>query len=585
MRRRVAALAAVGLGTGLLVSVSGSAQAAPGTVVISQVYGGGGNLGAPSADTCDIPVTRQIAEIQGPGAASPLVGQNVRFEGVVTGDYQGSNQLNGFFVQDDTPDADPATSDGLFIYSTKAAAVGDRVRVTGKVTEFGGATELTNVTDVNVCGTATITPTVLSLPLKAGLTKERHEGVLVTLPEALTVSELHEVGRYGEVMLAAGGSRLWTPTSRGDTTRAENAARSLLLDDGSSKQNPPVTPYLPLRIGDKTAGLTGVIHEGYGSYLLEPTQTPVWHHANPRRDAPGSVGAANVRIASFNTLNWFQTLHDAAHPKARGADTLAEQQRQLAKEIETLAGLDADIVGLMEIENNGETGALKVLVDALNAKVGAGTYTWIDHPSSGTDAIQVSVIYRPAKVTPIGAAGTIDATLFERRPLIQRFERVGGSEPVTLIVNHWKSKGCGAASGANLDHGQGCWNARRTDQANAISAVAKTLDNPLVIGDLNAYSEEGPIHVLENGGLIGQSEKFEPKSKRYSYVYAGMSGELDHVMAGPKLTVTGLAIWHINADEATVLDYNQEFNPPYLYAADEYRSSDHDPVVVGLHLK
>ncbi|MEO5875354.1 MAG: ExeM/NucH family extracellular endonuclease, partial [Streptosporangiaceae bacterium] len=414
----------------------------------------------------------------------------------------------------------------------------------------------------------------------------RYEGTLVRLPEALTVSELYDLSRYGEVLLAAGGSRLWNPTERGDTTLAKNAERSLVLDDGSAKQNPAVTPYLPLRIGDKVNGLTGVLHEGFGSYRIEPTKAPVWQHANPRRAAPGSVGgAANVRVASFNTLNWFQTINDAAHPDARGADSVSEQQRQLAKEIETLAGLDADIVGLMEVENNGDAGALKVLVDALNAKVGAGTYKWIDHPSPGTDAIHVAMIYRAAKVTPVGAATTIDSALFERHPLVQRFERVGGSKPVTLIVNHWKSKGCGVATGPDLDLGQGCWNARRTAQAEAISALADTVDNPLVIGDLNSYSDEDPIHVLENGGLISQSEKYEPKSKRYSYVFDGMSGELDHVMAGAALKVTGLSIWHINADESPALDYNQEFNPPYLYQPDEFRSSDHDPVVVGLKLK
>ncbi|MEO5875726.1 MAG: lamin tail domain-containing protein, partial [Streptosporangiaceae bacterium] len=132
----------------------------------------------PTHDTCDTPVTQQIADIQGAGTASPLAGQTVRFEGIVTADHQGPDQLSGFFVQDDTPDADATTSDAVFVYSTLPAAVGDRVRVTGKVAEFGGATELTGVTDVNVCGTGTIAATVLDLPLKAGVTRERYEGTL-----------------------------------------------------------------------------------------------------------------------------------------------------------------------------------------------------------------------------------------------------------------------------------------------------------------------------------------------------------------------------------------------------------------------
>jgi uncharacterized repeat protein (TIGR01451 family) len=70
----------------------------------------------------------------------------------------------------------------------------------------------------------------------------------------------------------------------------------------------------------------------------------------------------------------------------------------------------------------------------------------------------------------------------------------------------------------------------------------------------------------------------------YSYVFEGQAGYLDHALANASLApqVVGTTIWHINADEPRVLDYNQEYNPPYVYAPDAYRASDHDPVVVSL---
>jgi hypothetical protein len=110
--------------------------------------------------------------------------------------------------------------------------------------------------------------------------------------------------------------------------------------------------------------------------------------------------------------------------------------------------------------------------------------------------------------------------------------------------------------------------------------------NPLIIGDLNAYTEEDPIHTLEAAGYTGLSERFVPEASRYSFVFDGFSGELDHGLAGADLVdnVTGATIWHINADEPLILDYNTEFNPPGLYEPNAYRSSDHDPLIIGLSL-
>ncbi|ETK35331.1 ExeM/NucH family extracellular endonuclease [Microbispora sp. ATCC PTA-5024] len=541
--------------------------------------------------TCDTPVTYQIAQVQGAGDDSPVAGEDVRVEGVVTGTFQGTGQLGGFYIQDDTPDKDPATSDGLFVYSSSPVKTGDRVLVSGKAIEYNGLTEISPTTAVNVCGTGTIKPTEVKLPLKQGVTFERYENTLVTFTEGMTASEVYNLGRYGEITLAEGG-RLWQPTDRKGVNTDKDARRSILLDDGSNAQNPATLPYrtegsASVRIGDEVKHLTGVLTYGFSLYRVEPTQPVVFTPENPRPAKPARVGG-DVRVASLNTLNWFTTLG------SRGANTAAERDRQLAKLVANILGLDPDVAGLMEIERNNDV-ALNALVDALNAKAGAGTYKAITHPNPGTDAIQTALIYKPAKVTPIGGPQSSTDPIFNRPPLVQAFRKANGKgETFTVLVNHFKSKGCtdtdGAATGPDADQGDGqsCYNAKRVKQANALLGLIDSLklQNLLVIGDLNAYGEEDPVHVLEDAGLTSLSKKYVAKDDRYSYVFDGLSGELDHALADKKLgkLVTGATIWHINCDEGRFMDYNTEFNPPYLYAPDPYRSSDHDPLLIGLDL-
>jgi hypothetical protein len=291
----------------------------------------------------------------------------------------------------------------------------------------------------------------------------------------------------------------------------------------------------------------------------------------------------NVKVASLNTLNWFTTLG------SRGATNAEEQQRQLAKLVAALKGLNADAVALMEVENNGQT-ALQTLVDALNAEVGAGTYAALTHPYPGTDAIQVALIYKPGRLTPVGEPKASQDPVFSRPPLIQTFRRKVGGQPFTMLVNHLKSKGTCPADGPDADQGDGqsCWNATRVKQAQTLLGIVadQDLPNPIVLGDLNAYGEEDPIDTLEAGGLTSVTKRFVPAPLRYSYLFDGLAGELDHAMVGRQLLkrVTSATIWHINSDEPRIRDYNTEYNPPGLYQPDAYRSSDHDPLIIGLTL-
>ncbi|MBG1267000.1 ExeM/NucH family extracellular endonuclease [Nostoc sp. WHI] len=562
---------------------------------------------------------REVYEIQGSGAISPFVGQTVAIEAVVVGDFQGSSGLNGFFVQEAVGDGNTATSDGIFIFAPNSTdvSVGQTVRLTGTVGESFTQTQISNISGLSIVGSGLIAPTVLDLPVTATTVLERYEGMLVTFPETLTVTETFNLGRFGEVLLSSEG-RLFNPTNFIDptdipTTGTENdennvAAvtaqqnandlRQILLDDGSNTQNPVTVPFLndgTLRAGSTVASLTGVLGFGFGSYRLQPTATPNFIDSNPRTAAPDEVGG-NVKVASFNVLNYFNGDGlGGGFPTSRGADNVAEFERQSAKIVSAISALDADVVGLIEIENDGDgaNSAIAELVDRLNTSLGAEIYDYIRDPATGvgTDEIKVAFIYKPGIVTPVGASLSDPDTVYNRQPVAQTFALNSNGETFTPVINHFKSK-AGTGTGLDVDQGdgQGAFNFTRVQQAEALLGFVNELktttgdSDVLVLGDLNAYGEEDPIDVLRNGGLLDELGKYVEDP--YSFIFDGQSGRLDHALSTSSLSaqVTGATEWHINADEPRILDYNQEFNPPGLYEPTPYRSSDHDPVVIGAQL-
>jgi predicted extracellular nuclease len=185
----------------------------------------------------------------------------------------------------------------------------------------------------------------------------------------------------------------------------------------------------------------------------------------------------------------------------------------------------------------------------------------------------------------------------QRRPsLVQVFEEKATGERFILVVNHLKSKGCdGADAAGDADTGQGCWNKERVQAVHVLTDWLATdptwTDEPdvLLIGDLNAYVKEDPLIAFADAGYSDLVVTYEGFGN-YSYVFDGLAGSLDHALVSPSLAdqVTGAATWHINADEPRVLDYNVEFKSPGqvqgFYDVGPFRSSDHDPVVIGLEL-
>ncbi len=575
-----------------------------------------------AAPACGSPATL-ISAIQGSGLASPEDGNVHTIEGVVVGDFQTSSNLRGFFLQEEDTDADgdPTTSEGIFVYDGSSPAVdvsvGDVVRVTGTVDEYWDLTELTNVTNVEICppgGTASAA--TVTLPVTTVDDWEWYEGMLINIPQTLHVTGNYSQGRYGEVDLSF-NDRLDTPTNvvapgaAAIALQDANDLNRIQLEDGMTTQNPVPVPYIgtgnTLRAGDTLPSLTGVLHYAYDYYEVHPTGPVAFTRANTRDAAPPAVGGT-LSVASFNVLNYFSTLDDSGAicgptggMDCRGADDAAEFTRQRDKIIDAIVTMDAGVVGLMELENHPTDAALQDLVNGLNAVAGAGTYAYIDTGTIGTDAIKVAFIYQPAAVTPSGLHAILDSSVdptfldtYNRPVLAQTFTDNATGAVFTVAVNHLKSKGsdCDALGDPDTGDGQGNCNLTRTDAATALVnwlATDPTSSGDtdfLIIGDLNSYAMEDPITAITTGGYTNLISTFMGPDDAYSYVYYGQAGYLDHALANGTLAaqVTGTAAWHINADEPAALDYNDYNQPAGLYNPDPYRASDHDPVMIGLAL-
>ena len=595
-----------------------------------------------------------ISDIQGTGAASPLLGQTVTTRGKVTAAYP-TGGFNGYYIQ--TPGTgggiDPAThtaSDAIFIYSAAtvgAVAPGDYVEVTGTVGENYELTQLTvaagAMTKLSEAAPE-VKPATVAWPA-SNTEREALEGMLLAPQGDFTVTDNFSLNQYAEIGLAAGTSALVQPTAvaavgtpEHAAVVADNAARAVKLDDGAStnflnaanqaKPLPYLTAENPVRVGAKATFSTPVILDYRNSaWKFQPLTELTPANAagvqpasfeNTRTAAPQSVGG-NLKLASFNVLNYFTTTGDSVAGcsfykdrsgapvtvnggcDVRGAANAANLERQQAKIVAAINALGADVVSLMEVENSATFGkdrddALSRLVAALNAQA-PGTWDYVRSPAklpADEDVIRSAFIYRTATAETVGDSTILDdeeAFSNAREPLAQAFRPAGGDEgtEILAVTNHFKSKGSAPASGENADTGQGGWNADRVRQAKALVEFANTTsaaagtDKVFLLGDFNAYHAEDPIKVLADAGYVDLGAA----TGKHSYAYGGTVGSLDHILASPAANeaVTGTDIWNINSVESVAFEYSRyNYNATNFYAPDPYRASDHDPILVGMDL-
>ncbi|HEV7948909.1 MAG TPA: ExeM/NucH family extracellular endonuclease, partial [Glaciihabitans sp.] len=527
-------------------------------------------------------------------------------------------------------------------------AVGSYVEVTGEVSEYYGMTQLSVVAGaLSVLPATDAAPTAAAVEFPSDpAQRESLEGMLLAPTSEFTVTDNYDTNYYGSVVLAQGDSPLITPTAVVEPGSAEytamvaaNAAKTVTLDDGSTlnynstdNRNTPL-PYLstssPVRIGAAVSFTSPVIVDyRFDSWNFQPltqltadnaaTVQPV-SFENTRSALPDNVGG-DITMASFNVLNYFSTTGDeltgctyftdrAGNPNtvrsgcdARGAAEEDDLQRQQVKIVTAINSLDADVVSLEEIENSAAFGkdrddALATLTAALNNAAGSTVWSYVPSPAdvpAAEDVIRTAFIYKSAVLTTVGESVILDDPAFTgsgREPLAQAFQLANGTagSEFLAIVNHFKSKGSGTGENADLGDGQGASNATRVAQAEALVAFAEAqktstgITRVFLSGDFNAYLMEDPIDVIRDAGYIDLGST----TGEATYAYDGAIGSLDHIFASAEANadVTDVDIWNINSVESIALEYSRyNYNALNLYEANVYRSSDHDPILVGLDL-
>ncbi len=617
-----------------------------------------GLVAAPEQAHAADPIPIPIAEIQGTGASTPKAQQVVTTTpSRVTAVYgQGTTaEFRGFVIQ--TPGTGGAgrdlseASDAVFVFlgnATLSIAVGDVVTVTGTASEFSGLTQIggaVTVTKLPGAGVPAVTPLTGLRWADTAAQRENLESMLYAGDDRFTVSDTFGLLRFGELGLSSTElplqptevARPGTPEAAAQAAR--NAAIRVNLDDGSNRGYTRTAtlaarplPYLSVgvevAVGDRLRLTEPVIVDfRNGIWKFNPT-SPTVPGAEPATiravadDRAPHVGGA-LSVASFNVLNYFTTTGDSRagceggnlatdgtfnvtfECDARGAWDAADLARQQRKIVAALNTLDADVVGLMEIENSVVLGeqpdeALASLVGALNRAAGFRKWSFVpsstDLPATADqDVITNALIYQPRWVRLDGparalgaASGTGEAFANARTPIAASFTAWSGGEPVLVVVNHLKSKGADGATGDNVDSGdgQGAYNGDRLRQARALRdwvpqvQRSEGVQSVALVGDFNSYGAEDPLQVLYAAGYDDAAPADE-----WSYSFSGLAGSLDHVLLNPAASdrLTRADIWNINAGESPALEYaTYRTTADDYYAPDPKRSSDHDPVVVGL---
>lgn len=621
------------------------------------------------------PQTLTIAEIQGTGETTPYNGQTVITRGVVTGVYPDGG-FNGAFIQTEGTGGDLQghnASHGIFVFGgssglASGVQIGDFVEVTGTASEYFGLTQISATTWTTLTEAAEpVVPAAIELPGLAG--REVFEGMLIAPQGDFTVNDTYNTNRFGWVGLAAGDTPLKQPTDvirpRGvdavayDAFVAANADREIRMDDGSSfdwtnfnfdDHTIPVAyldPVNPPRVGAPVSFDRPVILDFRrtvanqdSTWTFQPLtrltglnadewQPISWEKTRPSAEGAEDVGG-DVTLAAFNVLNYFTSLGvdepncgffgdregeptTARNCNVRGAYDEANLARQTEKIVSAINALDADVVGLQEIENSisyvpgndpaDRDHALAALVDALNADAGDGVWAYVESPTEfppNEDVIRNAFIYQTDAVVPVGETTILldDMAFYNaREPMAQEFAPIDdagaiieGADTFIAINNHFKSKGSGTGANADQGDGQGASNLDRVAQAHAlvdfaaeVSAEAGT-DLVFLLGDFNSYTMEDPMMVFYEAGYTDIGQTMTEKS---TYSFDSRVGSLDHILGTVAATaaVTGADIWNINAYESIAFEYSRyNYNVTDFHDASPYRSSDHDPTIIGIDL-
>lgn len=289
----------------------------------------------------------------------------------------------------------------------------------------------------------------------------------------------------------------------------------------------------------------------------------------------------DVLVCGANLEYYLVEQFDAS--SSMGPDNSSEHQKQRTKVSKALAKINADLYGLVEVQQ-GQNALAEIAAD-LTRNTGRH-FDYVRDGSSANGTYTKSGYVYCTDVLRLHGDIKENNTTVQQRKKMQAFEVIASGERFIYSINHFKAKSSGGAGlDADQHDGQGGYNASRVAEAKSVlDAYSKNKvyygdEDILVMGDLNAYGKEDPITTLTKGGMTDLHRYFHADSS-YSYTYHGQAGYLDHALCNGTMLgqVTGMAAYHVNSDESDNYTYDKSSDQTM------FRYSDHDPVLVGLKL-
>lgn len=540
------------------------------------------------------PAITPIHDLQGDGDASPCAGLDVTIEGVVTGidDEVGRSTAGsifrddrGIFVQEETPDGDPDTSEAVFVgyVDDPAPLVGKRVRVTGEVREKFGLTQIDEAIgqEPAVLGDGTLPPPVVIDTTKAATQTvgadgtrsyyESLESMRVRLKQGIANSG--GTSKFGELFL--------TPGSTLRRVFRTDAAADLIGTDADAGAGNPANPARPpapsttivkADLFDDVRNLTGPLAFSFTNYkvMVQPGQKPAVRQGPTPFPAPveSPITPDTIRIASLNVENFFPEGGDLDGGPVTEAEY--EAKRRSIVDAIKIRLQRPDVVAVQEVVD------LTILQDVATRLGGYTAYLEEGNDDRGIDvgflvrsSLTVDGVAQLGKTATESIPGTscsdISGRLFDRPPLELQLRRFGMR--LNIITNHFSSKSAPDAC-------------RDAQAAFVRDRVAEIEAGPLgreaiVLGDLNAFEDETPLGVLEGPETsLDNLWDLAPEQERYSYAFQGKLQTLDHILVTEGLQDRVASMRYAHFDN----DYFDR-TPWRDYG---HKVSDHDPPVLTL---
>ena len=527
-----------------------------------------------------------IPEIQGDGFVNTIPSSMyIDTFGIVTADYQDEEE-SGFYVQDPLGDGNPATSDGIFVYHWYDVNVGDEVKLSGKVSEYYGMTQMYRPYITILSSDNPLPePVELNPPFDdyaSDVYYESLEGMLVSVECMRAVAGTNSYGEAAGVVADTGIKRVFQddPAGTGGIIFTDDAGGCLVN----------------ARTGNKIKNLVGPLDYSYDEYKVLPSADNPPEVVPERWAESNIIGPKGLRsgftVATYNLYNLFDEVN--APDKDDPVNDPEEVEFMLTKHATAIHDFlrVPDLIAVQEVEN------LEILQRLADTAPIQGIYGAVLVDGPDARGIDVGLLYRLDRVEVVSAEARQTCTdlgdaygpgtdpnfpceedfnpLFSRPPLVVHLRTIVNSwwcryrsgTDLWLVINHFKSKGEYAPYYADPEP-------RRIQQAEWVNSLVDEIQDGnryakvMVLGDLNSFNNEAPIDTLEDGGLYNLINSVRKKS-RYTYIYRGVSEVLDYIMVARSLR------WRFI--QSRIVHFNVDF--PYDTWADDpttgIRSSDHD---------